>query len=212
METGVGGHIDDAVQAWVFEPSCWGRCGQGDNEASAVEALNRQMETHTSTATIRERIHGDELAFSRDLEPARSVERERTKAVLRAARRRTIEVLGSCTQQQLDWDDTDRVLPDWATWRTLRGLAWHIVDTEQRYYLARVGYGRQRGSDDLFEELDRSVDSTQSAIDELPSDLVVESGTEVWTTTKVLRRLAWHERAEVNAVEALALRSAAASQ
>lgn len=39
-------------------------------------------------------------------------------------------------------------------------------------------------------------------VSRMPRDLVTEE-TETWTSTKLLRRLAWHEAGEVDAIEEL---------
>jgi hypothetical protein len=38
VEVGVGAHVDNAVVAWAFDLDLWGTCGQGLQEAAAVEA------------------------------------------------------------------------------------------------------------------------------------------------------------------------------
>jgi hypothetical protein len=37
----------------------------------------------------------------------------------------------------------------------------------------------------------------------MPRDLAYQSDGEVWTTVKLLRRLAWHERGELEAIKSL---------
>jgi len=48
-----------------------------------------------------------------------------------------------------------------------------------------------------FEELRQSLGHTLKAIETLPADKHVDTGDKEWTTTKLLRRLAWHERSEL---------------
>jgi hypothetical protein len=36
VESGVGGHVDDAVRTWVFDLPWWGVCGQGIDETGAL--------------------------------------------------------------------------------------------------------------------------------------------------------------------------------
>lgn len=91
-------------------------------------------------------------------------------------------------------------MPSWATWRSLRQMAWHIADTESRYYLASLRVSPPERSADLITELRQSHEHVQHSLTVLTHDLVVEEGGEVWSTTKVLRRLAWHERAGVDAM------------
>ena len=187
VEFGVGGHIDDAVWAWSFELAHWGLCGQGFDEISAVDAFISQIGGRSTDVVIRERIYGDEQSFERDRQPAQQRERDRTKEILRLTRPRTMEVLAACTPEQLDWVDPERKLPAWATWYTLRAMGWHIVNTESRYYLARLGVDPPESSEDLMCELRNSADHVERTIDALPADVIIEVKGEVWTTTKVLR-------------------------
>jgi hypothetical protein len=107
----------------------------------------------------------------------------------------------------LDWDDPQRVLPPWAWWRTLRQMAWHVADTESRYYLPRLGLPSRRREADLLQELQRSAAHVHAAVQGVPAALLRRSDGEVWTTTKLLRRLAWHERGELEVMRRLAERA-----
>jgi hypothetical protein len=134
-------------------------------------------------------------------------ERAQTLAILRAARLRTLALVGACPDAVLDWDDPQRVLPPWAWWRTLRQLAWHVADTESRYYLPRLGLpGRPREAD-LLQELRRSAAHVHEAVSSVAPALLRCSDGEVWATTKLLRRLAWHERGELVVMRELAQRA-----
>jgi len=211
VESGVGGHVDDAVQAWVFDPSWWGLCGQGIDENSALHALRRAV-GRVGDVTVVERIEGDERAFERDRQPATGAERERTAEILRRVRADTIRLLKSCTAAQLDWVDPDRRLPAWATWASLRDMGWHLADTESRYYLASLGVTSPPRRTNLLDELRSSAAHVHRALGELPDNLIVEQGHEVWTTTKVLRRLAWHERGELTVMTELVAKSRPAAR
>ncbi|HZD71926.1 MAG TPA: DinB family protein, partial [Actinomycetes bacterium] len=188
----------------------WGTCGQGLQEADAVAALEHAAARARGGAqqvVAVERIHGDEQAFARDHQPATPAEQTQTLAILRAARQQTLALVSACPDAVLDWDDPQRVLPPWASWRTLRQMAWHVADTESRYYLPRLGLtGRPREAD-LLEELQRSAAHVQAAVGSVPPALLQRSGGEVWTTTKLLRRLAWHERGELVVMRQLAERA-----
>ncbi len=156
---------------------------------------------------LAERIQGDELAFGADRRPAVDAEVSRTLQLLEWARADLLELLGSASEAELDWDDPEREMPAWATWRTARLMAWHIADTESRYYVASLGLEAPPRSRDLLEELDRSARHVRESLALLPRDLLVEQGSEVWTTRKLLRRLAWHERGEVDAMRSLLVRA-----
>lgn len=201
VESGVGGHIDNATQAWVFYLDYWGTCGQGDDEPAALADLARR--TRVASLRVVERVVGDELAFERDRMPATRAERARTQEILDACRAETIELIRSATDAELDYDDPERVLPAWATWRTSRQLARHITDTETRYYLASLGVEPPPRAPDLLVELVRSAEHVRGTLPTLPPDLLVDEGGQVWTTTKVLRRLAWHEAGELVVIRRL---------
>ena len=214
VESGTGAHIDDATVCWVYQPEHWGLCGQGSDEASAVEDLRgRALESFedflsrhgasspaVELAQVVERIHGEEEAFELDREPATDEDLERTLTMLRWARQDLLSLVTASSPDELDWVDAERVMPSWATWRTARLTAWHVADTESRYYLAMLDVPPPPRADDLLVELTRSQAHVASRLPGLPRDLVVERGGEVWTTRKILRRLAWHERGEIDAI------------
>ncbi|HYV01304.1 MAG TPA: DinB family protein [Actinomycetota bacterium] len=217
VEFDVGGHVDHAVQAWTFDLPHWGLCGQGVDEESSLSALRgAALRALASFLTahgedcpplgrlrVVERVTGDELAFARDHRPATDRELERTLQLLAWARSDLIELLDGSTENELDWDDPARVLPSWATWRTPRAMAWHIADTDSRYYLASLGVDPPPREPDLREEMERSAQHVRRVLPSLRRDLRVERRGQVWTTTKVLRRLAWHARVEVDVVRDL---------
>jgi hypothetical protein len=210
LEIGVGAHIDNAVVAWAFDLDLWGTCGQGLQEASAVAALQHAAARARGAAqhvVVVERIHGDEQAFGRDHQPATPSERAQTLGILRAARHQSLVLISPCPDAVLDWDDPQRALPPWASWRTLRQMAWHVADTESRYYLPRLGLPSRPREADLLVELRRSAEHVQAAVRSVAPALLRRSGGEVWTTTKLLRRLAWHERGELVVMRRLAERA-----
>jgi len=139
---------------------------------------------------VAERVHGDERAFARDRLRCTQDERRVTLAILDAIRPQTIALLQACSDAELDWDDPERVLPSYAGWRTLRQMAWHVADTEGRYYLPSLGLGYRERAPGLMDELRLSGDHTRQLVETMPSDLVTEGEHGVWTTVKVLRRLA----------------------
>jgi len=205
VETGVDLAGTGGVAAWSLDLSHWGRCGQGDTERQAVADLAvRCGWPDARSVEVIERIHGDEQAFERDLEPPARAEVEATMAVLDEVRPRTIELVAAATETALDRDDPARVLPGWASWRTPRQLARHLADTESRYYLPSLGLPSRDRADDLVAELSRSAEQVRHVLDTPPANPLVrrEQG-EVWTTVKLLRRLAWHERGELEVLTRL---------
>jgi hypothetical protein len=210
VEVGVGAHVDNAVVAWAFDVDLWGTCGQGLQEASAVQALEdaaARVRGGAQQVAVVERVHGDEQAFGRDHQPATGSERAQTLAILSAARQQTLALITACPDPVLDWDDPQRVLPPWASWRTLRQMAWHVADTESRYYLPRLGLAGRPREADLLGELQRSAEHVRAAVSSVAPTRLRRSGGEVWTTTKLLRRLAWHERGELVVMRRLAERA-----
>jgi len=83
-----------------------------------------------------------------------------------------------------------------------------VADTESRYYLRSLGVEPVPRTLDLIDELRRSAEHVRAVVTRVPPDLVVEARHEVWTTTKVLRRLAWHERGELAVLRNLLARAA----
>lgn len=198
VESDVGMFADHAVAAWTFDLALWGTCGQGLTEHDALRALANEVGLQGPEALrVVERIEGDERAFARDLSPATQEERSRTAEILRESRAETIELVARSSPAFLDWDDPDRILPSWADWRTLRQMAWHIADTESRYYLTGVGLPFRPRAEDLSQELRASLECVLGAVRGMPAALLRRDKDAVWTTTKVLRRLAWHERGEL---------------
>jgi hypothetical protein len=198
---------DHVTVAWTFDLDLWGRCGQGLDEGSALAALATEVGVGVRLDVV-ERVTGDEQAFRRDGRPADDDERAATLAILADARRETLALVTGSPPEVLDFDDPERMLPAWARWRTLRQMAWHVVNTESRYYLPSVGLPARPAEPDLVAELHASAEHVRAAVATMPSDLVNHHGGEVWTTTKLLRRLAWHERAELDPMRHLARRAA----
>ncbi|MGH8793873.1 MAG: hypothetical protein ACRDXX_14670, partial [Stackebrandtia sp.] len=103
--------------------------------------------------------------------------------------------------------DPERTLPTWARWRTLRQMAWHLVDCESRYYLPMLGLPGREAEVELTSEPRASARHVRDSVETIPSDLVDRSDGQVWTTVKLLRRLAWHERSELVVMKRLAARA-----
>lgn len=207
VETGVNLAFTRGVAAWAFELEHWGRCGQGESERQAVDDLQGECGlVGNHPGEVVQRIDGDEQAFARDHRAPLTAEVAATMRVLEEARAQTLDLVTGVAEDCLDRDDTSRLLPDWATWRTARQLAWHIADTESRYYLPSLGLPSRPREADLRAELTVSAEHLQSVLSDLPVEpLVKELGGEVWTSVKLLRRLAWHERSELRVLRQLLL-------
>ncbi len=80
---------------------------------------------------------------------------------------------------------------------------WHIADTESRYYIPSCGLPARPRLDVLVNELAASHVYALQTIDTIAARAQVTSDGEVWTATKLLRRLAYHERVEVDIIEAM---------
>jgi hypothetical protein len=215
VETNAGMAFDHWCAAWTFDLELWGYCGQGPDEPAAVASLHRQVnavlgqevELVVSERTTAETT-GAETAFARDHRPCTSAEVDTTLAVLAEIRPQTIALVQSCPDAELDWDDPDRILPSYASWRTIRQLAWHVVDTESRYYLPCAGLGYRDAAPDLLTELVESAAHVRSVLTTMPADIIrTDDDHGTWTTVKVLRRLAWHERGELDVMRQLAARA-----
>jgi hypothetical protein len=202
VESGVGMAFDAGAAAWTFGLDHWGVCGQGRDEESAIVALRRALATDRQL-TVAERIRGDERAFERDREAATEQERQVTLRILGEQRPQTLQLLGSCPPEVLDFDDLTRQLPAFAKWRTLRQMLWHIADTESRYYLPGLNLPQREAAADLVTELRMSAEHVQTVLTSMPLNTVVEGDGQVWTSRKLLRRLAWHERSELVAMRAM---------
>jgi hypothetical protein len=198
VEQGVAMAADSGVAAWSYEPELWGRCGQGPDEASALAALAG------GPVVVAERVDGDEQAFTPDLLPATPEQQDATLEMLARARVETIALIGSTPDDLLDRDDPDRVLPAFASWRTLRQMAWHVADTESRYYLPLLGLPGRPRRPDLLDELVESAEHVRRTLGSAAPDLTRSDGGSVWTTVKLLRRLAWHEPEELVPMRELA--------
>ena len=105
------------------------------------------------TFTVAERTFaprtGFESAFQRDRRPCTAAERQATRDILASVRSELIALVSELSDPLLDWEDPERVLPSYASWRSVRQLAWHVVDTESRYYLPCTGLGYREPTESL---------------------------------------------------------------
>ena len=205
---------DGDSAAWSFDIAHWGVAGHGATEGDAVAnllarvgrsaALGAEGGLGMSGAEIAERISGDEQAFVRDGMPHTPAELRETLRILDASRVQTLALARGASDAQLDWRDPERVLPSWATWNTPREVLWHIVDTESRYYLPALGLPALPRGTDIIDELQASALYVRRALETLPDAPIVHATERgQWTTVKLLRRLAWHERAELRGLRNL---------
>ena len=196
---------ETGTAAWAFDLDAWGLCGQGATEAEALAALLEA--TGADSLVVAERIVGDELAFQADHTPVTDEHRRRTEIILRTARAETVALIVGASAAERAWADPARQLPSWAQWHSLGQMAWHIADTESRYYLPSLGLGYRPACEGLVEELHTSLDHVVRTVQSMPPALECRSDGEVWTAMKVLRRLAWHERSELVVMRRLAHRA-----
>lgn len=184
------------VAVWSFDLDHWGECGQGVDEAAALANLARR------TGNIQQRIVDRittarlEQVFTADLLPATDEQIAATSEALRHERALTTALISRASAQQLDAVDDDVAQPSWMRWRTAAAVAWHIADTESRHYMRLLGAGERAAVPDLLVELEQSGAWIQDRLRTIPRSAVMQHRTETWTTVKVLRRLAWHERVE----------------
>ncbi|WP_460533111.1 DinB family protein [Flindersiella endophytica] len=207
VENNAGMAFDGWCAAWVYDLDLWGTCGQGPDEAAALSDVRKRI-TGKVDLNVVERTAcqqtGDERAFERDHRPCTDDERRTTLAILDYVRPQTLALVRALPDEVLDWEDPERTLPSYARWRTIRQLAWHVADTESRYYLPVAGLDSKDRADDLLTELDESAAHVRKTVEAMPAGIERRSDDGEWTSVKVLRRLAWHERGEVAVMHKLA--------
>jgi hypothetical protein len=199
--------------AWTFDLERWGTCGQGpDDDAALADLASRcGLGAHEPGAAVLEVVErvdraksGEETVFDRDRVPASEAEREVTLAILERMRARTLELVRGAPTSVLSYRDQHRTLPPHAWWHTVGQLALHIADTESRYYLPLLGLPARERASDLVTELEESGAHVRRVVAQMAPDLAATSDRHgSWTTVKVLRRLAWHERGELDVLTRL---------
>jgi hypothetical protein len=205
--------MDGWSAAWTFDLEHWGTCGQGPDDAAALADLGVRCglgatALEAGSLQVAERVDrartGDETVFARDRVPASEAEREATLAILGQARARTLELVRAAPPSVLAHRDPDRVLPPYAWWHTVGQLALHIADTESRYYLPVLGLPARDRASDLVTELEESAVHVRRVVSQMALHLESSSDRDgSWTSVKVLRRLAWHERGELEVLDRL---------
>lgn len=213
VDQGAGMAADGWSAAWTFDLDRWGTCGQGPDDDAALADLAARCglgaEAHDAgVLQVAERAGrartGGETVFARDRVPASEAEREATLAILDRMRTRTLELVRGAPTSVLAYRDPDRVLPVHAWWHTVGQLALHIADTESRCYLPLLGLPARERASDLVTELEESGAHVRRVVAQMAPDLASSSDRHgSWTTVKVLRRLAWHERGELDVLARL---------
>ena len=189
---------DSGAAVWSFDPTRWGVCVQAPTRGEALATWRRRF----GAADVVGLVEGDEQAFERDHEPASDLELVLTTDVLARQRERALTTLARLPPVVLD-DDPAQELPGWARWRTILQRLWHVCDTESRYYLLRAGLPTRPRAPTLEHELRRSAAHVRDVLASMPRAAVHRTDGEVWTSTKLLRRLARHERGELDAIDDL---------
>lgn len=196
VDAGPGMSALGEVAAWSFDIAHWGECGQGADEQTAMSNLARR--TNHTYLTIIDRIHPMAAAqvFGADMASATEEQVAVTAAIVEVERARTIDLVSRASRGQLMSENNDVQQPAWMRWRTAEAIAWHIADTESRHYVKLLGCGYRPPENELLDELNASANWIQQQLRELPRSAETEVRGETWTTTTLLRRLAWHERVE----------------
>lgn len=212
----------EGTQAHAVDVDHWGLNAEGRNEDDALEML--ASVAHDRFEAFH-RAHGAMCASPGDVEvvertsdigegtfafdrlPATAEERERTIELHGWARADLVTMIAGATEAELDWDAPERTLP-YGWWRTARGMAWHCLITETRYYLGRLGVEPPEpfatlqdpflfpATSRLLELCEVAADHVRRSVLSIAADLDVSADEERWTTRKALRRLAAHEREE----------------
>lgn len=185
------------VAVWSFDLSVWGECAQAASEGEALARFARRVGVAVADLEVHERITGPAGVFAEDLLAADDEQISRTLEVLDAERARTLALLSTASEADLDEADPSVRQPDWMSWRTPRAILRHIADTESRTYPRWCGLPELQRVPDLREELDRSAQHIRNLLTTMPRMFQTEHHGEAWTPVKLLRRLAWHERIEL---------------
>lgn len=199
IENGVAMRYDAGSTVWSFDGDLWGRCVQDETEPRALA----RFEELYGPCSVMERIEGDERSFARDRVPATDAQRRWTRKILSGQHDRAIRLLRAIPVRALDFDDPDQQIASYATWRTPRLVFWHIADTESRYYIPRCGLPDRDRLPDLEQELMASHAYAMQTIDSIGAEANLTTGHEEWTSVKLFRRLAYHERVELDIIEAM---------
>lgn len=217
MRAYVERHISElgtpVIRAWSFEPSSWGTVGTGHDSESAAEDLRRW--TGWDRVEIAEDIDGHDIAFSRDLHAATPGERTLSVAIARMERQRTLALLRETEPWNLGRPVSDAGVAGEAlriadlrvttTADLLRRLI-ALESVEDRRSLGLAGQASGMAGDPV-DEVPETVEAMTRALTEshlaaataarhLPPRLIRAAPTVgEWSSVKLLRLLAWRERA-----------------
>lgn len=133
---------DPVARAWAFDLAHWGISRAAETTAGALSSLQRA--TGASAIELEEIVEDHDPAFARDLEPARPGERAATIAILDAARRRTLALVASASQDQLTRPSAWAPHIESEGWQSALDLAWSFADVESRIYLPALGLPTRR--------------------------------------------------------------------
>ena len=184
------------VAVWSFDLSVWGECTQAATETDALSRFAARVDVGPEQLHVVERMTGPEALFHNDTLPASDAQIARTIEVLDQQRARTLSIVATSSNADLDAEDDGIAQPVWMSWRTPRQILRHIADTEARAYPRWCGLAELEPVEDLRLELERSAAHVRDTIAGMPRSFETEHRGEVWTPVKLLRRLAWHERVE----------------
>lgn len=195
IDAGDGMASRGEVAIWGFDLDVWGECAQAADETAALQKYAARV--GRDDLAVTERIVGPRQVFDRDFVPATDDEIDATIRILRQQRVVTVDLIQRADAAgALDADDPSVVQPAWMPWRTPRAIARHLVEDASSGYLKRLGLPTRTAIEDLTEDLKASAAHMEKVLREMPHDLVSEYKGEVWTSVKLLRRQAWHERVE----------------
>lgn len=150
-------------------------------------------------------LHGNEILFAPDREPASRAEVELAIHLLDGSRADLIATLDAAPVAALDWDPPYRRFAPWASWRTIRANLAHIADAETHYYLCNLGFEPESPpldpSGDWRAPFARARAEARHSLERLAASadlsrvrrLALPYGEEEWSVRKALRRMVAHE-------------------
>ncbi|MFD1713732.1 DinB family protein [Amnibacterium flavum] len=199
-------HTDEtggmSSRAWTFDLGFWGTARTAETAVGALAMLQRS--TGAPTIELEEQVDDFDPSFARDLEPATPGERATTMEILERARARTLELVENAEWWQLSRPSNEVPDIDPLGYASAGDLVRAFADKESRVYLPALGFEPREPLPDLVDELEASHEHVMRVVASLPDVLisVTPDGGE-WTSVKLLRMLAWHERAHLGLLEAL---------
>lgn len=192
-------------RAWSFDLASWGIARSAETANGALSMLQRA--TRAPTLEVEETVEDFDPAFARDLEPAAPGERAATLTILEQARARSLALLESTDEHRLHRTSAELWDVDFGGFSDAAELAWSFADVESRRYPSALGLATREPLPDLLDELRASHVHAMQIVATLPEVLIraAPDGGE-WTSVKLLRMLAWYERAHYSLLETLLTR------